>query len=68
MCCMRFTMSSSYHKAVEHQLKTVQHLGNLRQVKYLLALLAVMPCTNLAKTSFPPVRKYPTVFHSEGGN
>jgi hypothetical protein len=23
---------------------------------------------NLAKTSFPPVRKYPTVFHSEGGN
>jgi hypothetical protein len=24
------------------------------------------PRANLAKTSFPPVRKYPTVFHSEG--
>src|SRR5262249_46202950 len=42
MCCMRFTMSSSDRKAVEHQLKTAQHLGNLRQVKYLLAILAVL--------------------------
>ena len=42
MCCMRFTMSSSDRKEVEHQLKTAQHLGNLRQVKYLLAILAVM--------------------------
>ena len=35
MCCVRFTMSPSSRKAVEHQLKTAQHLGNLRQVKYL---------------------------------
>src|SRR5262245_39653064 len=42
MCCLRFTMSSSYRKEVEHQLKTAQHLGNLRQVKYLLAILAIM--------------------------
>ena len=42
MCCMRFTMSPSYRKAVERQLKTAQHLGHLRQVKYLLAILAVM--------------------------
>ena len=44
MCCMRFTMSSSDRKEVEHQLKTAQHLGNLRQVKDLLAILAVMMC------------------------
>jgi transposase len=42
MCCMRFAMSPSYRKAVEHQLKTAQHLGHLRQVKYFLAILAVM--------------------------
>ena len=41
MCCLRFTMSASYRKEVEHQLKTAQHLGNLRRVKYLLAILAV---------------------------
>jgi transposase len=35
-------MSASYRKEVEHQLKTAQHLGSLRQVKYLLAILAVM--------------------------
>ena len=51
MCCMRFTMSSSYRKAVEHQLKTVQHLGNLRQVKYLLALLAVMDGQSCAQVA-----------------
>ena len=48
MCCMRFTMSPSYRKAVEHQLKTAQHLGNLRQVKYCLAILAVMDGQSLA--------------------
>ena len=41
MCCLRFTMSSSDRTEVEHQLKTAQHLGNLRQVTSLLALLAV---------------------------
>jgi transposase len=48
MCCMRFTMSPSYRKAVEHQLKTAQHLGNLHQVKYFLAILAVMDGQSLA--------------------
>ena len=42
MCCMRFTISASYRKEVEHLLKTAQRLGHLRQVKYLLAILAVM--------------------------
>src|SRR5262245_60459307 len=42
MCCLRFTLSTAYRKEVEHQLKTAQHLGTLRQVKYLLAILAVM--------------------------
>jgi hypothetical protein len=28
MCCVRFTMSSSHRKAVEHQRKTAQHLGS----------------------------------------
>src|SRR5262245_60554473 len=42
MCCLRFTMSASHRKEVAHQLKTAQHLGTLRQVKYLLAILAVM--------------------------
>ena len=33
---------SSYRKAVERRLKTARHLGHLRQVIYLLAILAVM--------------------------
>ena len=51
MCCMRFTISASYRKAVERHLKTAQHLGHLRQVKYLLASLAVVDgqsCTQVA--------------------
>jgi hypothetical protein len=42
MCCMPFTMSPSSRKAVECQLKIAQHLGHLCQVKYFLAILAVM--------------------------
>jgi transposase len=42
MCCVRFTMSPSDRKEVERHLKTAQHLGPLRQVKYLLAILAVL--------------------------
>ena len=42
MCYVRFTISVSYRKEVERHLKTAQHLGQLRQVKYLLAILAVM--------------------------
>ena len=48
MCCFRFTMPLSYRKEVEHQLKTAQHLGKLRQVKYFLAILAVMDGQSLA--------------------
>jgi len=51
MCCLRFTMSSSDRKEVEHQLKTAQHLGNLRQVKYLLAILAVMDGQSFAQVA-----------------
>ena len=42
MCCIRFTISASYRKDVERHLKTAQRLGHLRQVKYLLAILAVV--------------------------
>lgn len=49
MCYVRFTMSPSYRKAVEHQLKTAQHLGNLRQVKSLLAILAVVDGQSVAQ-------------------
>jgi transposase len=42
MCCVRFTMSPVYRKEVEHHLKTAQHLGHLRQVKYFLTILAVV--------------------------
>src|SRR5512132_3476914 len=51
MCCMRFTMSTSDRKAVEHHLKTAQHLGNLRQVKYLLTILAVMDGQSFAQVA-----------------
>ena len=49
MCCMRFTMSPSSRKEVEHHLKTAQHLGKLRQVKYLLAILAIVDGQSLAQ-------------------
>jgi transposase len=51
MCCLRFTMSSSNRKAVEHRLKTAQHLGHLRQVKYFLAILAVMDGQRFAQVA-----------------
>lgn len=51
MCGFRFTMSPAYRKEVEHQLKTAQHLGNLRQVKYFLAILAVMDGQSLAQVA-----------------
>src|ERR1043166_5550705 len=41
MCCMRFTISAFYRKEVECHLKTAQRLGHVRQVKYLLTILAV---------------------------
>lgn len=42
MCCFRFTISTRYRQEVEKQLKTAQQLGELRRVKYWLAILAVM--------------------------
>src|SRR4029434_1070265 len=51
MCCLRFTMSSSDRKSVEGQLNTAQHLGNLRQVKYFLAILAVMDGQSFAQVA-----------------
>jgi hypothetical protein len=51
MCCVRFPMSPSYRKAVEHQRKTVQHLGNLRQVTYGLAILAIMDGQSCAQVA-----------------
>ena len=42
MCCFRFTITTHYRKEVEQQLKIAQQLGNLHQIKYLLAILAVM--------------------------
>ena len=51
MCCVRFTMSPSDRKEVERQLKTAQHLGNLRQVKYLLAILAVLDGQSFAQVA-----------------
>jgi len=41
MCSVRFTLTTHSRKAVEGRLKTAQQQGNLRQVKYLLAILAV---------------------------
>ncbi|HYN24560.1 MAG TPA: IS630 family transposase [Pyrinomonadaceae bacterium] len=51
MCSMRFTMSAAYRKEVECQLKTAQHLGNLRQVKYFLAILAVIDGQSVAQVA-----------------
>ncbi len=42
MCCIRFTISASYRKEVERHLKTAQYRGSVRQVPYLLAILAVV--------------------------
>ncbi|MDQ3255857.1 MAG: IS630 family transposase [Acidobacteriota bacterium] len=42
MSQLRFTISTDYRKDVEQQLKTAQRLGQVRKVKYLLAILAVM--------------------------
>jgi hypothetical protein len=51
MCCVRFTMSASYRKEVECHLKTAQHLGHIRQVTYLLAILAVIDGQSFAQVA-----------------
>jgi transposase len=69
MCCMRFTISASYRKEVEHLLKTAQRLGHLRQVKYLLAILAVMDgqsCAQVALVLRVPEKTVATWVHRFG--
>ena len=51
MCDIRFTISAPYRKDVERHLKTAQHLGHLRRVKYLLAILAVMDGHSFAQVA-----------------
>ena len=51
MCYLRFTISASYRKEVERHLQTAQHLGHLRQVKYLLAILAVVDGQSFAQVA-----------------
>src|SRR4029434_8938183 len=66
MCCMRFTISASYRKAVEHLVKTAQRLGHLRQVTYLLAILAVMDgqsCAQVALVLRVPEKTVATWVH-----
>ena len=48
MCSVRFTLSTRSRTEMARQLKTAQRLGHLRQVKYLLAILAVMDGQSLA--------------------
>jgi transposase len=51
MCCVRFTISAAYRKVVEGHLKTAQHFGRLRQVKHLLAILAVLDSQSFAQVA-----------------
>ena len=51
MCYVRFTISASYRKEVERHLKTVQHLGHVRQITYLLAILAVIDGQSVAQVA-----------------
>lgn len=51
MCRFRFTMSGSYRKAVECRMKTAQRLGHLCQVKYCLAILAVVDGQSVAQVA-----------------
>jgi transposase len=51
MCSVRFTLSATYRKEVERHLPTAQSLGHLRQVKYLLALLAVLDGQSFAQVA-----------------
>jgi hypothetical protein len=48
---VRFTISTSYRKEVERHVKTAQHLGHLREVKYLLAILAVVDGQSFAQVA-----------------
>jgi transposase len=51
MCSGRFPIATHSRKAVARQLKTAQHLGHLRQVQSLLAILAVMDGQSCAEVA-----------------
>src|SRR2546428_6165608 len=51
MCNIRFIIATHYRQEVDRQLKTAQQLGHLRQVKYLLAILAVMDGQSFAQVA-----------------
>jgi transposase len=51
MCSFRFTITTRYRKEVQKQLKTAQQLGKLHQIKYLLAILAVMDGQSFDQTA-----------------
>lgn len=54
MCSFRFTISKTFRKEVEARLKAAQQLGELRRVKYLLAILAVMDGQSFEKLATKP--------------
>jgi hypothetical protein len=51
MCSVHFTISASYRKEMERHLQTAQRLGHVHQVKYLLAILAVMDGQSFAQVA-----------------
>jgi transposase len=51
MCCLRFTIAASYRQQVEDHLQTAQRLGHVRQVKYCLAILAILDGQSVAQVA-----------------
>jgi transposase len=51
MCSVRFALSTHTRREVERQLKTAQQLGHLRQVKYFLAIFAVVDGQSVAQVA-----------------
>ena len=51
MCSVRYTLTPHHRTEVERQLKTAQRRGHLHQVKYLLAILAVVDGQSFAQVA-----------------
>ena len=51
MCCIRFPIAASYRQQVEDHLQTAQRLGHVRQVKYFLAILAILDGQSVAQVA-----------------
>ena len=51
MCCLRFTIAASSRQQVEDHLQTAQRLGHVRQVKYFLAILAILDGHSVAQVA-----------------